>query len=149
MRPARKTAKARTKKSDRAREDRSSKSTRDAEPTTILDGNAPVEVAELRARDLPDKMFLVRMAPSGWSCLTRDLLERLTKEGKSALTLASVLPTQRLPFLYPDLPLDSALRHVSQAELIPVVNRADLRMLEGVVTRDDVLSRYQADAVAD
>jgi CIC family chloride channel protein len=118
-------------------------------PTTILDGNAPVEVAELRARDLPDKMFLVRMAPSGWSCLTRDLLERLTKEGKSALTLASVLPTQRLPFLYPDLPLDSALRHVSHAELIPVVNRADLRMLEGVVTRDDVLSRYQADAVAD
>jgi CIC family chloride channel protein len=94
-------------------------------------------------------MFLVRMAPSGWSCLTRDLLERLTKEGKGALTLASVLPTQRLPFLYPDLPLDSALRQVSQAELIPVVNRADLRMLEGVVTRDDVLSRYQADAVAD
>jgi CIC family chloride channel protein len=118
-------------------------------PTTILDGNAPVQVAELRARDLPDKMFLVRMAPSGWGCLTRDLLDRLTKEGKGELTLGSVLPTQRLPILYPDLPLDSALRHVSQAELIPVVNRADLRMLEGVVTRDDVLSRYQADAVAD
>jgi len=30
-----------------------------------------------------------------------------------------------------------------------VVNRADLRELEGVVTREDVLSRYQADAVAD
>src|ERR1700747_3163534 len=84
-------------------------------PATVLEGSDPVEVAELRARDLPDKMFLVRMAPSGWSCLTRDLLERLTKEGKSALTLASVLPTQRLPFLYPDLPLDSALRHVSHA----------------------------------
>src|SRR5438477_2596420 len=64
----------------------------------VLDAAETVEVAELRARDLPDKMFLVRMAPSGWSCLTRDLLERLTKEGKSALTLASVLPTQRLPF---------------------------------------------------
>ena len=118
-------------------------------PTTILDGNSPVEMAELRARDLPDKVFLVRMAPSGWSCLTRDLLERLIKEGKGALTLASVLPTKRLPYLYPDLPLDSALRHVSEAELIPVVNRADLRMLEGVVTRNDVLTRYQADAVAD
>jgi chloride channel protein, CIC family len=118
-------------------------------PTTILDGNSPVEMAELRARDLPDKVFLVRMAPSGWSCLTRNLLERLIKEGKGALTLASVLPTKRLPYLYPDLPLDSALRHVSEAELIPVVNRADLRMLEGVVTRNDVLTRYQADAVAD
>jgi CIC family chloride channel protein len=118
-------------------------------PTTILDGNSPVEMAELRARDLPDEVFLVRMAPSGWSCLTRNLLERLIKEGKGALTLASVLPTKRLPYLYPDLPLDSALRHVSEAELIPVVNRADLRMLEGVVTRNDVLTRYQADAVAD
>jgi chloride channel protein, CIC family len=118
-------------------------------PTTILDGNSPVEMAELRARDLPDKVFLVRMAPSGWSCLTRNLLDRLIKEGKGALTLASVLPTKRLPYLYPDLPLDSALRHVSEAELIPVVNRADLRMLEGVVTRNDVLTRYQADAVAD
>src|SRR6202007_804823 len=29
-------------------------------PTTILDGNSPVEMAELRARDLPDKVFLVR-----------------------------------------------------------------------------------------
>ena len=118
-------------------------------PTTILDGNSPVEMAELRARDLSDEVFLVRMAPSGWSCLTRNLLERLIKEGKGALTLASVLPTKRLPYLYPDLPLDSALRHVSEAELIPVVNRADLRMLEGVVTRNDVLTRYQADAVAD
>src|SRR5579864_7787747 len=118
-------------------------------PELILDDAAPLEDVSARTSDLPDKMFLVRMAPSGWSCLTRDLLERLTKEGKGALTLASVLPTQRLPFLYPDLPLDSALRQVSQAELIPVVNRADLRMLEGVVTRDDVLSRYQADAVAD
>jgi hypothetical protein len=33
--------------------------------------------------------------------------------------------------------------------LIPVVKRADLREMEGVVSRDDVLSRYQADAVAD
>jgi hypothetical protein len=30
-----------------------------------------------------------------------------------------------------------------------VVNRADLRELEGVVTRDDVLTRYQADTIAD
>ena len=118
-------------------------------PELILDGTAPVEQAELRIRDLPDKMFLVSMSPSGWSCMTREFLERIVKEGKSALTLASLLPTQRLTVLYPDLPLDSALRYLSHAELIPVVNRADLRMLEGVVTRDDVLTRYQADMVAD
>jgi len=118
-------------------------------PATILDGTAPVEQAEIRVRELPAKVFLVRLSPSGWTTITRALLDRIMKEGKGALTLTSVLPTHRLPYLYPDLPLDFALRYVSQAELIPVVNRADLRELEGVVTRDDVLSRYQADSVAD
>jgi len=47
------------------------------------------------------------------------------------------------------LPLDAALRCVSESELIPVVNRANLRKLEGVVTREDVLARYQADTVAE
>jgi CIC family chloride channel protein len=118
-------------------------------PAIILDGTAPVEQAEIHVRDLPARVFLVRIAPSGWTAITRDLLDRMMKEGKGALTLTSVLPAHRLPYLYPDLPLDSALRYVSQAELIPVVNRADLRELEGVVTRDDVLSRYHSDSVAD
>ena len=118
-------------------------------PATVLEGSDPVEQAAVRVADVPDKIFLVRMDPSGWSMLPRDLLDRMMKEGKRAHTLTSVLPTQRLPYLYPDLPLDAALRCVSQSDLIPVVNRADLRELEGVVTREDVLSRYQADAIAD
>jgi CIC family chloride channel protein len=118
-------------------------------PPVILEGAAPLEQADLRIHDLPDQVFLVRMDPSGWSTITREHLGRMMKEGKSALTLGSVLPAQRLPYLYPDLPLDSALRCVSQAEIIPVVNRADARELEGVVTRDHVLARYQADSPAD
>jgi CIC family chloride channel protein len=118
-------------------------------PATVLDGAAPVEEAELRIRNASEKIFLVRMEPSGWTAVSRDLLERMMKEGKGTLTLISVLPVQRLPYLYPDLPLDAALRCVSQSDLIPVVNRADLRELEGVVTREDVLGRYQADAMPD
>jgi chloride channel protein, CIC family len=118
-------------------------------PELILDATAPLEDASVRTRDLHGRSFLVRMSPSGWSAISRDLLERMMKEGKGTLTLGSVLPIQRLPYLYPDLPLDTALRCVSQSEIIPVVNRADLRKLEGIVTRDDVLSRYQADSVAE
>jgi CIC family chloride channel protein len=118
-------------------------------PELILDATAPLEEASVRTSDLDGKSFLVQMSPSGWSAISRDLLERMMKEGKGALTLGSVLPIQRLPYLYPDLPLDAALRCVSQSDIIPVVNRADLRKLEGIVTRDDVLSRYQADSVAE
>jgi chloride channel protein, CIC family len=114
-------------------------------PELILDADAALEDVSARTSDLPVGSFLVRMSPSGWSAISRDLLNRMMKEGKGALTLGSVLPIQRLPYLYPDLPLDAALRCVNQAEVIPVVNRADLRKLEGIVTRDDVLSRYQAD----
>jgi CIC family chloride channel protein len=118
-------------------------------PATVLEGSDALEQAAARVAGQPEKLFLVRMDPSGWSTLPRDLLERMIKEGKGSLTLASVLPTTRLAYLYPDLPLDAALRCVTQSELIPVVNRADLRELEGVVTRDDVLTRYQADTIAD
>jgi CIC family chloride channel protein len=119
-----------------------------AVPGIVLDGAATIEQAEIRTRDAGEKNFLVQMAPSGWTAVSRDLIDRMMKEGKGALTLGSVLPSQRLPYLYPDLAMDAALRCVMQSDLIPVVNRADQRELEGVVTREDVLSRYQADAIA-
>jgi hypothetical protein len=40
---------------------------------------------------------------------------------------AKLNPRQRLPYLYPDLRLDMAVRYVGQFPVIPVVNRADLR----------------------
>jgi chloride channel protein, CIC family len=47
-----------------------------------------------------------------------------------------------LPSLFPDLPLDSALRYVNDYPVIPVVNRADSRRLEGVVSRESVFEKY-------
>ena len=117
--------------------------------TLILNGAETVEDAAVRMREVKEDSFLVQMVPSGWSAIERVLLDQMVREGKGELTLSSVLPVQRLPYLYPDLPLDAALRCVSQSDIIPVVNRADARELEGIVTREDVLSRYQVDSVAD
>ena len=55
----------------------------------------------------------------------------------------SSLPTQRLPILHPDLPLEVALRYVHAAPILPVVHRADFRKLEGVISQQDVLNRYK------
>jgi len=118
-------------------------------PETVLEGGEPLEQVAARVAERTERIFLVRLNPSGWGTLSREDVERMMKEGKGSLTLASLLPGARLPFLYPDLPLDAALRGINQSELIPVLNRADLRELEGVVTREDVLTRYQADTVAD
>ena len=111
-------------------------------PTAILSAQDYVDANALRVQDSPDPFFLVRMHPSGWKAVSRDQLQRLYREGKGELTLASVLPAQSLPSLYPDLPLDSALRYINDYPLIPVVNRADSRRLEGFVSRDSVFSKY-------
>jgi len=84
------------------------------------------------------------MEPSGWSTISRDLLERLLNEGKGEQTIGSLISAQALPCLYPDLPLEAALRYVNQVPLVPVVNRADSRRLEGVISREAVFGRYQS-----
>jgi len=58
------------------------------------------------------------------------------------MTLGSALPTGRLPYLHPDLPLEMALRYVYQSPVVPVVSRADFSKLEGVISREAVLSKY-------
>jgi chloride channel protein, CIC family len=109
---------------------------------TILNGEDYVDASARRVQDSTDSMFLVRMHPSGWNTISREQLLRLFREGKGELTLASVLPAQPLPTLYPDLPLDAAIRYVNAHPLVPVVNRADSRRLEGVISRDSVFQKY-------
>jgi CIC family chloride channel protein len=111
-------------------------------PTTILNAEDYVDANARRVQDSTDSDFLVRLHPSGWNIISRDQLQRLFQEGKGEHTLASVLPPQSLPSLYPDLPLDSALRYVNDYPLVPVVNRANSRKLEGVVSRDAVFKKY-------
>jgi CIC family chloride channel protein len=111
-------------------------------PPTILSAEDYVDANARRIQDSTDPAFLVRMHPSGWSIITRERLQRLFQEGKGELMLGSVLPPQPLPILYPDLPLDSALRYVNDSALVPVVNRANSFQLEGVVSRDSVFQKY-------
>ncbi len=116
-----------------------------AVPATILNAQDYVDANARRVQDSTDATFLVRMHPSGWNTISRDQLQRLFLEGKGEHTLGSVLPAQSLPSLYPDLPLDSALRYVNDYPLVPVVNRANSRKLEGIVSRDSVFKRYGTD----
>jgi len=113
-------------------------------PAVVVDAQDRVEDAARRFAESPhDKVLLVR-TPSGWSSVSADLLQRVNNEGRGGVALGSVAE-QTLPHLYPDLPLDSALRYVNHVPLVPVVNRADVRRLEGVISRDDVLRRYEAE----
>jgi CIC family chloride channel protein len=109
----------------------------------VLDAQAPVEKALAQAEKSVEEVLLVQLSPREWSSVNKEELRTLAGEGKGAVSLAEVLDGRRVPFLHPDHPLETALRYVDRWKLVPVVNRADFRKLEGVITERDVLERYR------
>ena len=72
--------------------------------------------------------------------------ERVTADGSgfgSMQRLEQRLGAERTPVLFPDLPLSSALPHFQRWPLLPVTNRALRGSLEGTVSLEGVLHRYQ------
>ena len=109
----------------------------------VLDGNETLERAFQRLDDDSPDVLLVRLNPTGWSSVGKKELDTMIKEGKGGLMLSSLLAGRRISFLHPDHPLEMALRQVDRWPIVPVVNRADLGKLEGVVSQRDVLDRYR------
>jgi chloride channel protein, CIC family len=112
-------------------------------PALVLRSEDVVQDAAAQVVQDSSNLFLVCVRPSGWASITRELLLRFASEGKGEITLGSLLPQERLPYLHPDYPLEMALRYVNQTPLVPVLSRADLRKLEGVISSEDVLAKYQ------
>ncbi|MBV9574855.1 MAG: chloride channel protein [Acidobacteriales bacterium] len=115
------------------------------EPPTgvILDSADTVQAAYRKLEKETGETFLLRLKPSGWSSVSKTALQSLAGEGKGDSYLSSVLPMAKLPYLHPDLPLEAALRYVYQTALVPVVSRADLRKLEGVISSEAVFNKYR------
>jgi CIC family chloride channel protein len=112
-------------------------------PKIILEASDTVEKAQRAANRSQAEGFIVRLRHSGWSSIASSALQSLIQEGKGDRTLESVLVSEPIPLLHPDQPLDAALRYVDRWPLVPVVNRANLRELDGVITERDVLERYR------
>jgi CIC family chloride channel protein len=113
-------------------------------PAIILSASDYIDSAARRIEDSTQTVFPVRLQPSGWSVVQRDLILRLFNEGKGEHTLGSLISPQPLPSLFPDLPLDSALRYVQSHPIVPVVNRANPQKLEGIISSQSVFAKYGA-----
>jgi CBS domain-containing protein len=109
----------------------------------ILSADETVDQAYQRVQQAIGNVFLVRLSSIGWTSVSRDHLRKLCEEGKSEVQLGSAISKRRLPHLHPDLALEVALRYAQKTPLVPVINRADFRKLEGVISQEDVLNRYK------
>jgi chloride channel protein, CIC family len=98
-------------------------------------------------------VILIQCSDRLWYAARREELEELavevqtsendTSATSSTVTLAERLGHERTPVLFPDLPLSSALPHFERWPLLPITNRAMQGSLEGAVSLQDVLNRYQ------
>lgn len=76
----------------------------------------------------------------GWRLVSRDELRELNPGDDSPPEIPSKGP---VPQLYPDQHLDEALRVIGEWPIVPVVNRANLEKVEGVLSVDDILRKYR------
>ena len=91
--------------------------------------------------------FLVWRNADGWRAISQEELRQQAvaeSTGTSTGVSKGEAPGRGpLPQLYPDQPLDEALRLMGNWPVVPVVNRANLEKLEGILSVDDILEAYR------
>lgn len=109
------------------------------QPPLVLDAAARVADAQEAAKRAGARAALVRRPGGGWSCLPR---EKLADAGPPEARLADALELPVCPRLYPDMPVDVALRLLASYPLLPVASRTERNRLVGSVSLEDVHRAY-------
>jgi chloride channel protein, CIC family len=109
---------------------------------TVQDASERVLQSQQRAWPLMDEESIVGV-------LSRAALKSALDAGKGDQTLLSLLEAIEFPHVHTDHPLHLALERMSGAhiDILPVVNRADVHKMEGVVSLRDVLDSYGVDSI--
>jgi CIC family chloride channel protein len=96
-----------------------------------------------RVRPIESRTWLVTDRRGVVGVINLSRLERELAEGADK-KLGELVDALAFPHVHPDQGLDLALERMgaNQMEILPVVNRADLHKLEGIVTLRDVLDAY-------
>ncbi len=102
-----------------------------------------------KMQDLLDSPYTLVQCSNGWYAARKDEMARLigSLEDSSApeaqQSIQECVGKERTPVVFPDQPLANALSHFQRWPVLPVSNRAVRGVLEGVVSLDGVLRRYQ------
>ncbi len=114
------------------------------------DSLADVQKAlQLHQETLAGSAILVQCASDGWYAAKPGELQAIFASAENlppeagSRRLQDFLGRERTPLLFPDQPLSMALPYFQRWPLLPVSNRAVRGTLEGVLSLDAVLERYQ------
>jgi CIC family chloride channel protein len=111
-------------------------------PAIILDSQKEVPDAWNLVQATNDEYFLVRRPSKSVAILSRVNLKKLADSGE----LRSLDETQTLsvvPYLHPDEDLQVALRQATNYPLVPVLSRANVSRILGVIALTDIMDAYR------
>lgn len=115
--------------------------------TDILDAGESVLLALEKASSGGHRTWLVRDPSGVIGILTREQLQKATEDGLSAKKVRDLVKEQEFPHVHADQSFDLALARMgsTHTDLLPVVSRANVHELLGVVRFHDVLESYGLD----
>jgi len=110
----------------------------------VLSARMSVQDAIERTRSGQPRIWPVTDGQYFLGMLNVETLERAFADGRNDLLLTNLMETTRVPHVHMDHPLHLALERMSayHLDVLPVVHRADIHKLEGIVTLGDVLDSY-------
>jgi len=102
------------------------------------------EAAEF-ARNSSSRAWLVLDGSGVIALLDRAALQKSLAEGPPTSQIRDILSSDPFPHVHADQPLPIALERLGSAQLdfLPVVSRANVHKLEGVITLQDILDAYR------
>ena len=109
----------------------------------VVNGSETIEDTSKAVESAGARTLLIRLWDGTWYAMSRDELTGASATLTGDTAIEHALKPDRIPLLFPDLPLDTTLHYFPRWPLLPISNRADKSKLEGVITLEDVLSRYQ------
>lgn len=104
---------------------------------TVQEASESTERSEFRAWPVCDSSGVIGV-------VSLERLKQAAKEGAVARRLVELAAANDFPHVHVDHPLYVALERMgaNQLELLPVVSRANVHQLRGVVTLEDILAEY-------
>lgn len=86
--------------------------------------------------------YVVEVGWGNWRWVSLGDLEKASADGKVNEPVSASCPPRTAPRLYPDIPMDTAMRLLGPHPILPVTSRANPNRLLGTLTLEDVHRAY-------
>jgi CIC family chloride channel protein len=111
-------------------------------PAILLDSQKPASDAWALISATPEEYFLVRRPSNSVALSSRSDLKRLV-DSADPRPLEETQILSVVPYLHPDEDLQVALRQATNYPLVPVLSRANVSRILGVLDLDDIMKAYR------